>query len=369
MTFTSTIRKENMLEEYFPEFLVERPADQRFWVVRASGGTFVRHFRNSGLVAIGHVNDLTIAKGPIPDGFVKKLAAALRVAKPDRTTLSISSHVNQVKTFCHEIKENDLIVTVDSQNLMIGRVSGDAYIDDTAVVITDVYGKQDAMEHNLRRPISWGPILSRKSVPTALEMTLLAHQTVFSLDRHWDAVYHLIYPCFVFEGRLYLSANIKQTESLDNYSITQFFALLSGVESVAKNLQYEKDDVNEYLPSVSSLRHGGDLNLTSKAAFMSPGTIWSSVLLDAPQLVTAVVIYIMLFGGDLKFFKTDGILDIQTRRKMWDRVMKLKKSHDFDHVKEKLKVEIPNYDTTAIETPSETLKRKKRGKGKVVLGE
>ena len=36
----------------------ERPNDQRFWVVRASGGQYVPHFRAGGVAAIGHLNDL-----------------------------------------------------------------------------------------------------------------------------------------------------------------------------------------------------------------------------------------------------------------------------------------------------------------------
>ena len=233
-------------------------------------------------------------------------------------------------------------------------------MDRQPVVMINSNGSEDEMPHGLRRTVSWGPLLKRDSVPLAMEMTLFAHQTVFNIDRYWTSVYHLLFPCFTFEGRLYLSANIRQQSELDNYSISQLFGLLSGVEVMAKLFTNDSSAWQTYPANLPELRTELDLSLTSKAEFMSPGTIWSSLLLDSSSLIAAAIIYVMLFGGDLKFFKADGLIDTHTRQKFWALVLKLLESHDFKKIQKDLKVDVPRIDTSAIEVPAQKEKRARR---------
>jgi hypothetical protein len=349
-----------MMQEFYPAFLVERPATQRVWVVRASGGQFVQHFKKFGLVAIGHLNDLTLENGTIANVSALNFESALRIADKDRSKASITSHVKQVEAFCSNINKDDLVVTIDSSALMIGRVTGDAYIDKSPLVIHYSDGFKHEMQHKLRRAVSWGPLISRKSVPVAMEMTLFAHQTVFNIDRYWTSVYHLLYPCFTFEGKLYLSANIKQQEDIDNYSVSQLFSLLSGVEVMAKLMAKDSTQWQSYPENLPELREELKLSLSSKAEFMSPGTVWSALALEPTSLIYAAVIYVMLFGGDLKFFKADGLIDTHTRQKIWDRILKLKKTHDVEKITKQLKVEVPKLDTEPLQVPAQKEKRTRK---------
>lgn len=224
-----------MSESYEVDFLVERPEGQRVWVVRASGGAYLGHFSEHNLIAIGHVDVLQLSEGPISSATLDQLQKSLQKSDPERAKSSVSSHVNQVRTFVSLIKRDDLVVTVNSDRLSVGRVTGEAYINHKPLKIErgeDVF----EMRHNVRRSVVWGPSIPRKSVPATLEMTMLAHQTVFNIDDYWDSVYHLLYPCFHFDGKLYLSANINQTNALDNFSLSQFFLLLSGIEIMAKEM-------------------------------------------------------------------------------------------------------------------------------------
>jgi hypothetical protein len=329
-----------MTTNFEPTFLVERPATQRIWVVRASGGQYVRHFRQAGIVAIGHLNEVGLAEGPIPGVNALDIERALKEAYPGRKKASITSHTKQVEAFCIAFKKDDLIVTLDADGLMIGRVFDTAaYIDTDPIVLKSSDGTEDKMRHQLRRKVSWGPYISRKAVPIAMDMTLFAHQTVFNIDRYWASLYHLLYPCFTYQGRLYLSANIRQQDAIDNYSVSQLFGLLSGVEVMAKLLAANSDSWVQYPHNLPELREKLDLNLSSRAEFMSPGTVWSTLVLDSTGILWAAVIYVMLFGGDLKFFKADGIIDTQTRQKAWDLVLKLRQTHDVDKVQQLLKVE------------------------------
>ena len=349
------------MQEFEPTFLVERPKDQRVWVVRASGGHFVPHFRRDSLMAIGHLNDVGLPDGPVGDATSLEFERLLKVADEKRKQNSITSHAKQAEVFCSAIKEDDLVVTLDSSAFMVGRVLGPAYVDSAPVVIERPNAPSDKMPHRLRRKVSWGPMVERNAVPVALEMTLQAHQTVFNIDRYWTAVYHLLYPCFTFEGRLYLSANIKQQQAIDNYSVSQLFSLLSGVEVMAKLLARESEEWQSYPKNLPALDAELDLALSSKAEFMSPGTVWSTLLsTDTMVMAWAALIYVMLFGGKIVFFKSDGLIDIHTRQKLWERVLRLKEVHDVDKIKKKLKVEVPKLDTEKLEVPAQKAKRTRR---------
>lgn len=349
-----------MTDIYYADFLVERPATQRFWVVRASGGDYVKHFRQHGVIAIGHLDKLALTPGAVDGNTLSDLDRLLQKAFPDRPKSSITSHSNQAQSFCAGIAVDDIVITVSARGLIFGRVAGTAYIDSKALSVTDVYGGIHEMDHQLRRAVEWGPEISRANVPSALVMTMLAHQTVFNIDEYWDSIYHLLYPCFYSGDRLYLSANIREREELDNYSISQLFGLLSGVEAAARQLTSSEAFPAMALPVGRDL----ELNLTSKAEFMSPGSIWSTVLMDSTTMLWCTVIYVMLFGGDVKFFKADGLMDKQTRQKAWNLVLKLIEKYDFQNVKKKLKVDVPRVETKALDAPR---KRQKKAAAKNIV--
>lgn len=299
-------------------------------------------------MAIAHLDGLDFKDGEISEESLLDLKGRMHRAEPEKPRSSVTSHLNQVGNFCLAIKEDDLVVTVTPHSLTFGRVSGQAYISHEPVFIKSAGGESYEMKHNLRRPVDWGPRLTRGAVPTALQMTLLAHQTVFNIDAYWQSIYHLLYPCFTYEGKLYLSANIRQMSDLDNFSISQLFGLLTGVEAMAREFD-KSDDVWPDYPALTEAQLANlELNLTSKAEFMSPGAIWAQVALDFSGLIWATVIYTMLFGGDVKFFKADGLIDKQTRQKVWVRVLKLMETHNFKKVQAKLKVDVPRVDTTAL---------------------
>jgi len=340
------------------KFLKERPEDQRFWVVRASGGQYVRLFREAGIVAIGHLNPLRLSDGPLLEGNAAAFEAELKKSDPDRPKASITAHANQAEAFCFTMKKDDIVVTLDSDALMIGRVTGDPYFANEPFVQNWSDAPSEKLTHRLRREVSWGPLLSRGSVPVAMQMTLFAHQTIFNIDRYWTSVYHLLYPCFTFDGRLYLSANIKQKAALNNYSISQLFSLLSGVEAMGKLWANDSDEWKNYPENMEGLSDSMSLNLSSKAEFMSPGTVWSMITTTTPEMIGIAMVYVMLFGGDLKFFKADGLIDIHTRQKLWDMVLKLKETHKVSKLKDDLKVDVPKIDTAPLDKPKKPRKAK-----------
>ena len=328
-----------------------RPAHQRVWMVRASGGLFTETFSAASLMAIGHIDELKIKDGEIEGKDILKLDIQLRQKYPDRSRMSVTSHVNQTKRFCNDVKVGDLIVTVDAASLMIGKVTGSPYIDRKPVVVTHAFRESINMPYHLRREVSWGPKLPRRAVPLGLEMTLQAHQTVFNLDAHWEAVYHLLYPCFRSADMLYLSANIQQKKALDNYSLTQFFGILSGIEAISKTLIEGTPAAIklDYKEMLGAYVLANDMLLTSKAEFMSPGTIWAKVKMSPKEMAIAAMLYCMLFGGDMTLVKTDGIIDKELRHKIFNLATELAKTHNFPKLERDLKVDIPKLDTKPLD--------------------
>ena len=108
--------------------IVERPSSQHYWVVRASGGDFVNHFRQAGVMAIGHIDELDLSRERLKPFFpeLKPLQVAISNIEKKESRKSSKyrayNHFNQVKTFIAEIDIGDLVVTIDHGTLCVGRV-------------------------------------------------------------------------------------------------------------------------------------------------------------------------------------------------------------------------------------------------------
>lgn len=90
-------------------FVKHRPEGQRFWVVRASGGQYLPHFRQAKAAAIGHLNDVALPTGEVDGGIIVGLQKRLTNASPDRPAGTITSHVNQVDKLVNEMRLGDLM--------------------------------------------------------------------------------------------------------------------------------------------------------------------------------------------------------------------------------------------------------------------
>jgi len=342
------------------DLIPHRPAEQRFWVVRASSGQYIRHFLDRHIIAIGHLDGLGLKDGEIPELNDAHLRATLASREPDKSKAAITSQLNQFKAFTEGMSIGDLVVTLDSNSLIVGRIISDAYIDNKPVTRRTRRNKEHSMTYCTRRDVSWGPTLRRSTVPAAVEVSLFAHQTVFSIDNHWQIIYHLLYPFFFYEDSLYLSVNIRQVKALDTYSVSQLFNVLSGVEVIARTLEVYSDGIKE---AVSKERESYSeiydyfvqqrlFTLTSKAEFMSPGSIWSKIDLAPKGMLYMCIAYTMVFGAEVAGFKADGIIDKEMRHKIFDMVVQMMKAHDAEVLMDRLKPSLPEYNTKPLEDKS-----------------
>lgn len=346
-----------MSKDFF-DIIPHRQQSERHWVVRASGGRFVNHFIKYGVVSIGHITNFGTANIPPSQLDLREIKKLLELSanNEDEKTLAqstVSNHARQVSDFIHEIKSGDLVITVDDANVAIGRVYGDAFIDDAPLELSYTIGKTEKkflMPYKLRRKIEWGPHFNRSSLPLTVEYSFRAHQTVFNIDKHWAYFYHLIYPVFRDDSNLYFGININQPKDIDSFYVSQLLAYFSDFEAVAKNLDLDAlpnlkvDNLNQLLNQLhKQITH----ELTCKAEFFSEGTLWWQYpfkLLDSyKKTITLILALQVLFGGEVGVIKSPGIITPKMREDILNSkiVNDIAKNRNIDEVKKRLKVTPP----------------------------
>lgn len=187
-------------------------------------------------------------------------------------------------------------------------------------------------------------------MPFGLLSSLRANQTVFNVDKHWEAIYHSLYPAFSKENDLYLSLKIRQEKEISNYSVVQILSFLNEIEVVAKELE-ENLTAENFEELFARYVAGGLLTLTTKAQFNSPGDIWNKIDFSGfkkSKMAYVLIGYAMLFGNE--YARMDGIIDLQTRQRLWAIVADRIEQKDMSHVVASLELSKPKYDTTVLES-------------------
>ncbi|WP_434667336.1 hypothetical protein [Aeromonas sp. NJAU223] len=338
--------------------IYEVPSERRYWVVRADSGRFYDHFCTHGVIALAHLNQLFIEDQK--NFFPNQVDLFERVVKFNTDKVkkrTISSHLAQIRSFIYDIKIGDWVLTVGDRGVRYGRVIGNPYIskEKLRVIYDHETQRYSDMDMHLRRNVQWGPVIHREKLPYGLIRALKANQTVFNLDKNWDALYHSIYPAFTCEDRLYLSLKITSKDEIKNYSVTSLFNILNDVEVIGKEISRHGDVDTAYLDNVlADYVENDELTITTKAQFHSPGDIWNVIsggLGNLDNWMTYIVVaYSMLFGNQKLGF--DGFIDLQTRQKIWDIVLERMKSKHAQKSLESLKIQLPDADTSKLEDNS-----------------
>jgi hypothetical protein len=342
--------------------IYEVPNERRYWVVRAESGRYYDHFTKHGLIALGHVNGLDLqetVEGDVfcPDeGELNNSFLSYHESKKNKKQRA-SSQLAQVKAFVYEMSVGDWVMTVGHNSVRFGRIISRSFVkkDVVSVIYDPETGFKVDMNFNLRRQVQWGPTISRKLLPYGLIKSLKANQTVFCLDKNWVAVYHSLYPAFHKDNKLFLSAKINTEENIKNYSVTAIFNLLNEIEIIGKEFALG-NSLNNFDDVYTRYIDEDRLSITTKAQFHSPGEIWNTIspLAENINLDTwttyTVVAYSMLFGNQKLGF--DGLIDLETRKKIWDVVIERIRVNKAEKVVESLKLEMPSENTNRLEDSS-----------------
>lgn len=338
--------------------IYEVPRERRYWVVRADSGRFYDHFCTHGVIALAHLNQLFIddQKNFFPNQ-VDLFDRVLKLNADKVKKKTISSHWAQIRTFIYDMKVGDWVLTVGDRGVRYGRVISHSYIlkEKLRVVHDHETQRYTDMDMHLRRNVQWGPVINRGDLPYGLIRALKANQTVFNLDKNWDALYHSIYPAFTFEDKLYLSLKITSKDEIKNHSVTALFNMLNDIEVIGKEVSRHGGVDTKYLDEVlARYVENDELTITTKAQFNSPGDIWNVISGGLGNLdnwmFNIFLAYSMIFGN--KTIGIDGFIDLQTRQKIWDVVIERMKNKHSQKSLDALKIQLPNSDTSKLEDKS-----------------
>lgn len=337
------------------------PDERRYWAVRAESGQYFDHFTSYGIIALAHLNLLELEdsteESPPFDWSTLRGNFLRHKDVSNNSKNKTSSHLAQVQSFLYDMNVGDWVVTVGHGAVRFGRIVGKAFIKkDIVTFVYDIQtGRKVDMNMHLRRHVEWGPSIARKDLPFGLLLSLKANQTLFSLDTKWDAIYHTLYPAFLRDDTLYLSAKIKTKNNIKNHSVSAIFKLLDEIEVIGKEFS-EKGVIDNFDEVFSGYIDQDELSITTKAQFHSPGEIWNAITAAAGHVninnwaTYTVTAYGMLFGNNKMGF--DGLIDLDTRRKIWDLVIERIKKNRAEKVVDSLQLELPKLDTSKLENNS-----------------
>lgn len=335
--------------------IFEVPDNRRYWLVRSDSGNYYDHFTRHNVVALAHLNRLNLDEcgigefnpnaDDLRDSYMKLVDQKNKRAKTKAYT-----QLNQAKRFIYEMEVGDWVITVGKVGIRYGVITSAPYIDHEPLVIEYNDGEREVkMNKHLRRDVNWGPSIRRKNLPYGLSQALRARQTVISLDDHWQALHHSIYPAFKANGDLYLSIKIASEKAINNYSVMSLLKLMNEIEVLGKEFN-EDFDVEKFDETFDKYRENEELTVTTKAQFHSPGDIWtvmSSAVDQYHWIAPTFVAYSMLFGN--KLMGIDGVLDLDTRHKIRDAILERIKANKADKELKKLELQMPKAKTDVLE--------------------
>lgn len=374
---------------------------QRIWLVRAEQGKYFKHFRDHSVISIGHLDEFYDHRAEsdtaIPsDESIRQLILKSskfkdKSSRSPKLNSSGTKYYNQILHFLRDIRNGDIVLTVSDTSVMFGVcTSNSAVFRSRALKVKNVDGKFSRVElsHRLRKQVSWGPEVRRSVIAGDLKKAFQSRQTIVKLSTHWKEVLGLIYP-FVYDGkRIYFSTHIGRSTDISGKVVSKLFDNLADVQVIFEEMlkgQLTDEFVGELL--ADNLPWSA-YKLTTKAQFMSPGDIYSSVTIPDfvnPAFALKVVALIFLLNSGvvqaseleaqlnndepyMELYLPDGMVNERNIKragtKNLDRMLEqfakankpnLEKIHDkkkIGKVKNNLRVSIPQHNTSDLEEKS-----------------
>lgn len=147
------------------------------WLVRPTphGINRMTEFKNLSIVAIGWpgIGDLT--------GKSREELKALLQEKPyELSSLALGNAYATIDIFVNQIVVGDLILTPNNDDIYLGKITSDYFMDATADTNDAGYGH--------RRKVEWLNHCSRKNLSKELRSSLKVHRTTADLSHHFAEI-------------------------------------------------------------------------------------------------------------------------------------------------------------------------------------
>lgn len=258
-------------------------AERDYWFIRSgrNSGEFFKHFKNSGLIAIGHADDfgLNFADSLILEDADKRLVLSttlVQMSNETKTPSEIGSTKRQLERFLNHIKTDDIILTVNSDNqVLAGKVTSSVYFGTTAILPHYIQGETPKPCHyNLRVNVEWGKVKDRKFLPYVVDKTFRSPLTVSQLDKpeQLQALNHWLFPVYFTDNEACCTLKISTNQGIQNRDLSKLSLALDELELLAEYLsEKETFDLSNYQKFAKDNRDIYQYTITAQHVFMSPG--------------------------------------------------------------------------------------------------
>lgn len=336
-------------------YIQDIPKDSKFWVVRSGdGGMFYDHFYHNSIAAIGHIDAMDFNDQILSNkNEVVKLVLNYKnsLLEKKETLASASNKAGQVLRFINEMSIGDIIITLDSKRIVVGKITSDPYKDVASATLRNVDGSTDEklLKFSLRRNVQWGKTQFREKLPLAINSSFRANQTVFSANEHWKELNHWLSVAFISDDEAYISSRIEQTEGINNLDISQYAIIINKIEAIAEtivnnsNVNFDdKELLHFFEETYKKLRKDRTFTVTTQQVFLSPGDLWAKTSGSRTKSLLVVCTFLIMFNieptfadkNDEEFFE-DHYASISLL------IDKVKYDENFEEVKHGLALKVP----------------------------
>ncbi|ALU43575.1 hypothetical protein [Pseudoalteromonas rubra] len=294
--------------------------NSQYWVVRAgSGGVNFNLFAHSGVVALGHMDDVKLGSGgrlvaehlPRIQKELNKINQSLPVEER-LVAAQMTANYNQIRMLIEDIKVGDTVFTLTSSHILVGTVISQAYMEPNPLPVQ--VPKENGfvtreLKNVLRRDVKWEEQRLRSTLPPPVQASMNSQRSVFSLQAHSELLTHWLYSCYIQGNKFHFTNQICHEGEISQFHLSEFQRLIQQLELFAKNqdsVDWFLDDRNQFLDVYTSFGEDGGYTLSNKSIFTSPGTIWGSVYFE--QRVSMLLFIVSLTGcmGESSSFQNES---------------------------------------------------------------
>ena len=237
-----TILKQNN----FP--VVDIDSNRRYWFIRTSAGTYFNEFYKDGFVGIGHED--------VPCVSVKDRTPEL-IEQIKKTHKQSTRILNQVYTFCKELKKGDIVIIPSYSSAMFS--FGIIEDDDIFVKDVDSDNTKGKCPYKRRRKTTWIRNIPKGRVDSKLYAIFRNQQTLSNVDDYQDFIERAITPFYVKNNVAHLTLTLQPILSPNALDIPLY---IQGLLIRAQEIQ-EKYNLpsNEHVRSRTNVQCAGLIEL------------------------------------------------------------------------------------------------------------
>lgn len=267
---------------------------KNYWVIRADGGAYFNKFIEESFVALSHIDNLGLTTNKIDNQILNSFSRLLPAQKK-------GFRQNQVFRFIDKIKINDWVITIGKKEIAIGMIVSAPYLDGSGFPNKEYY-------LGLRRKVIWNTTIKRDILPYDLQVALKCNQSLFSITKYHESLYHTLFPFFIKGSKVHASIKIRAQSNIKTRDVINLFELIDEIDIFCHKLIDSENSMPSFV----------------KAQFKSPGDIWAiynDIKTNVPSEVFWIIgTYIAIFGNKLIGF--DGVLDKDSKKRILEFALK-----------------------------------------------